>query len=166
MAIVKGAGLVMKAIIEEGDAEIAAKMQDLALAEGALPRHLHTAMFTQSIDSRMLTVRSVCLSLCLSVCLSICLYVRPSVCPSVYLSVCLPRHPRMAMLTHAYCRLIIIATVICTKVIWKNVQSLFSFLFTRWQHSTDSLTAICNVCFGWGVQPPNLSFPCGARDAI
>jgi len=57
MAIVKGAGLVMKAIIEEGDAEIAAKMQDLALAEGALPRHLHTAMFTQSTDSRMLTVR-------------------------------------------------------------------------------------------------------------
>ena len=47
----------MKAIIEEGDAEIAAKMQDLALAEGALPRHLHTAMFTQSTDSRMLTVR-------------------------------------------------------------------------------------------------------------
>ena len=57
MAIVKGAGLVMKAIIEEGDAEIAAKMQDLALAEGALPKHLHTAMFTQSADNRMLTNR-------------------------------------------------------------------------------------------------------------
>ncbi|XP_076446613.1 dnaJ homolog subfamily C member 13-like isoform X1 [Babylonia areolata] len=59
MAIVKGAGMVMKAIIEEGDAEIAAKMQDLALAEGALPRHLHTAMFTQSTDSRMLTNRQL-----------------------------------------------------------------------------------------------------------
>lgn len=59
MAIVKGAGLVMKAIIEEGDAEIAAKMRDLALAEGALPRHLHTAMFTQSTDSRILTVRQL-----------------------------------------------------------------------------------------------------------
>jgi len=70
MAIVKGAGLVMKAIIEEGDAEIAAKMQDLALAEGALPRHLHTAMFTQSIDSRMLTVRSARLFIRLSVCSS------------------------------------------------------------------------------------------------
>ena len=61
----------MKAIIEEGDAEIAAKMQDLALAEGALPRHLHTAMFTQSTDSRMLTVRyqrDVTVSVCLSVC--------------------------------------------------------------------------------------------------
>jgi len=57
MAVVKGAGLVMKAIIEEGDAEISAKMQELALAEGALPRHLHTAMFTQSTDARMLTVR-------------------------------------------------------------------------------------------------------------
>ncbi|XP_005092836.1 dnaJ homolog subfamily C member 13 isoform X2 [Aplysia californica] len=59
MAIVKGAGLVMKAIIEEGDAEIAAKMQDLSLSEGALPKHLHTAMFTQSIDSRMLTNRQL-----------------------------------------------------------------------------------------------------------
>ncbi|XP_025080789.1 dnaJ homolog subfamily C member 13-like isoform X2 [Pomacea canaliculata] len=59
MAIIKGAGMVMKAIIEEGDAEIAAKMQDLALAEGALPRHLHTAMFTQSTDSRMLTNRQL-----------------------------------------------------------------------------------------------------------
>ena len=43
--------------LQEGDAEIAAKMQDLALAEGALPKHLHTAMFTQSTDSRMLTNR-------------------------------------------------------------------------------------------------------------
>ena len=57
MAIVKGAGLVMKAIIEEGEPEIAAKMQDLALAEGALPRHLNVAMFTQSNDTRMLTIR-------------------------------------------------------------------------------------------------------------
>ncbi len=45
--------------LQEGEPEIAAKMQDLALAEGALPRHLHTAMFTQSNDSRMLTVRQL-----------------------------------------------------------------------------------------------------------
>ena len=51
--------MVMKAIIEEGDAEIAAKMQELALAEGALPKHLHTAMFTSSNDSRMLTNRQL-----------------------------------------------------------------------------------------------------------
>ncbi|XP_029442930.1 LOW QUALITY PROTEIN: dnaJ homolog subfamily C member 13 [Rhinatrema bivittatum] len=59
MAIVKGAGLVMKAIIEEADKEIATKMQDLALSEGALPRHLHTAMFTISTDQRMLTNRQL-----------------------------------------------------------------------------------------------------------
>uniref|UniRef100_A0A674K734 DnaJ homolog subfamily C member 13 n=1 Tax=Terrapene triunguis TaxID=2587831 RepID=A0A674K734_9SAUR len=59
MAIVKGAGLVMKAIIEEGDKEIATKMQDLALSEGALPRHLRTAMFTISADQRMLTNRQL-----------------------------------------------------------------------------------------------------------
>lgn len=34
-------------------------MQELALAEGALPRHLAAAMFTQSTDSRMLTVRQL-----------------------------------------------------------------------------------------------------------
>ena len=33
MAIVKGAGLVMKAIVEEADSETAARMQELALAE-------------------------------------------------------------------------------------------------------------------------------------
>ncbi|XP_062841489.1 dnaJ homolog subfamily C member 13-like isoform X2 [Trichomycterus rosablanca] len=59
MAIVKGAGLVMKAIIEEGDKEIATKMQELALSEGALPRHLHTSMFTVSADQRMLTNRQL-----------------------------------------------------------------------------------------------------------
>ncbi|XP_056011194.1 dnaJ homolog subfamily C member 13-like isoform X2 [Ostrea edulis] len=59
MAVVKGAGLVMKAIIEEGDQEVAAKMQDLALSEGALPKHLHTAMFTSSSDNRMLTIRQL-----------------------------------------------------------------------------------------------------------
>ena len=47
----------VKCLLQEGDSEIAAKMQDLALAEGALPRHLHTAMYTQSTDSRLLTNR-------------------------------------------------------------------------------------------------------------
>ncbi|XP_073797395.1 dnaJ homolog subfamily C member 13 isoform X1 [Danio rerio] len=59
MAIVKGAGLIMKAIIEEGDKEIATKMQELALSEGALPRHLHTSLFTISADQRMLTNRQL-----------------------------------------------------------------------------------------------------------
>lgn len=43
--------------VQEGDKEIATKMQDLALSEGALPRHLHTSMFTVSTDQRMLTNR-------------------------------------------------------------------------------------------------------------
>ncbi|KAJ8268464.1 hypothetical protein COCON_G00136360 [Conger conger] len=59
LAIVKGAGLVMKAIIEEGDEEMSSKMQELALSEGALPRHLHTSMFTVSSDQRMLTNRQL-----------------------------------------------------------------------------------------------------------
>lgn len=58
-AIVKGAGMIMKAIIEEGTPELAAKMQELSLSEGALPRHLHSAMFTQSVDARMLTLRQL-----------------------------------------------------------------------------------------------------------
>ena len=59
MAIVKGAGMVMKAIIEEGTSELATRMQELALSEGALPRHLHVAMFTQSTDTRLLTMRQL-----------------------------------------------------------------------------------------------------------
>ncbi len=38
---------------------MAQKMQELALAEGALPRHLHTALFTSSLDNRLLTHRWV-----------------------------------------------------------------------------------------------------------
>lgn len=45
----------MKAIIEEGSEEIGRKMQLLALAEGALPIHLKTALFTKSADNRLLT---------------------------------------------------------------------------------------------------------------
>lgn len=58
-AIVKGAGMIMKAIIEEGTPDLASRMQELSLSEGALPRHLHTSMFTQSIDARMLTLRQL-----------------------------------------------------------------------------------------------------------
>jgi len=60
VAIVKGAGMLMKALIEESEADVAARMQDLALAEGALPRHLLTAMFTiNTTDSRLLTNRQL-----------------------------------------------------------------------------------------------------------
>lgn len=59
MAIVKGAGLVMRALIEEGDSEVAVKMQNLSLAEGAVPRHLLSALYTQSSDGRLLTHRQL-----------------------------------------------------------------------------------------------------------
>lgn len=45
----------MKAIIEEGSPEVAAKMQELALAEGSLLRHLRTALVTPANDSRYLS---------------------------------------------------------------------------------------------------------------
>ncbi|KAK0084129.1 hypothetical protein PV325_007587 [Microctonus aethiopoides] len=60
LAIVKGAGLIMRAIIEEGAPEVAAKMQELALAEGALPRHLLNSLFTIGSDGRLLTHRQLC----------------------------------------------------------------------------------------------------------
>ncbi|XP_034177741.1 receptor mediated endocytosis 8 isoform X3 [Osmia lignaria lignaria] len=60
LAIVKGAGLIMRAIIEEGAPEVAAKMQELALAEGALPRHLLNSLFTIGTDGRLLTHRQLC----------------------------------------------------------------------------------------------------------
>ena len=59
LAVIKGAGLVMRALIEEGEAEVAASMQSLALAEGALPRHLLAALFTQGSDGRLLTHRQL-----------------------------------------------------------------------------------------------------------
>nr|CAD7198395.1 unnamed protein product [Timema douglasi] len=49
----------MRAVIEEGEVEVSARMQDLALAEGALPRHLLTALFTQGLDGRLLTHRQL-----------------------------------------------------------------------------------------------------------
>lgn len=59
MAIVKGAGLIMRALIEEGEAEVAAKMQNLALSEGALPRHLLAAFYTRGSDGHLLTLRQL-----------------------------------------------------------------------------------------------------------
>eukprot|EP00731_Ephydatia_muelleri_P020259 Em0012g1084a len=59
LAIVKAAGLLMKTIIEEGTEEMASKMQQLALSEGALPRHLHNALYIVSTDNRLLTLRQL-----------------------------------------------------------------------------------------------------------
>lgn len=49
----------MKAVIEEGENDIPARMQLLALTEGALPRHMYTALFTQTSDGRLLTHRQL-----------------------------------------------------------------------------------------------------------
>jgi len=89
LAIVKGAGLLMRTLIEEspdrilqemqvrggahrvatrggptrtlmglvGLDSVSSRAQSLALSEGAILKHLHTALFTQSSDVRMLTHR-------------------------------------------------------------------------------------------------------------
>ena len=57
--IVKGAGLIMKAIIEEASPETGAKMQMLALAEGAMPVHLISALYTKSAENRLLMQRQL-----------------------------------------------------------------------------------------------------------
>ncbi|KAG0721186.1 DnaJ subfamily C member 13 [Chionoecetes opilio] len=63
LAIIKGAGLILKAVIEEGENDIPMHMQQLALTEGALPHHLYTALFTQTADGRLLTHRQLSRSL-------------------------------------------------------------------------------------------------------
>jgi DNAJ protein RME-8 N-terminal len=59
LAIVRGAGLCMKALIEEGSAEVGAKMQQLALTEGALPRHLQSALYLRGPEPRILALRQL-----------------------------------------------------------------------------------------------------------
>uniref|UniRef100_A0A182Y246 J domain-containing protein n=1 Tax=Anopheles stephensi TaxID=30069 RepID=A0A182Y246_ANOST len=59
LAIVKGSGLVMRALIEEGDTAISTQMQTLALDEAALCRHLLVALYTPTNDSTMITHRQL-----------------------------------------------------------------------------------------------------------
>lgn len=59
LAIVKGAGLVLRAIIEEGEPQVAYQMQTLALDEAALCRHLLVALYTPSNDTTMATHRQL-----------------------------------------------------------------------------------------------------------
>ncbi|CAG5029931.1 unnamed protein product [Parnassius apollo] len=49
LAIVKGAGLVTRALVEEGAGRVGARMQALALAEAALPRHLLAALYAPQV---------------------------------------------------------------------------------------------------------------------
>eukprot|EP00040_Diaphanoeca_grandis_P032411 m.196277 g.196277 ORF g.196277 m.196277 type:complete len:2301 (-) comp32615_c0_seq1:478-7380(-) len=59
LAIVKSAGMLMRSIIEEGTPDMVSQFQYFSLAEGAILRHLHTALYTQSLDSRLLTHRQL-----------------------------------------------------------------------------------------------------------
>jgi DnaJ family protein C protein 13 len=49
----------MRAIIEEGEPSVAQRMQELALAEGALLKHLLLALFTNDEDKRLLAHRQL-----------------------------------------------------------------------------------------------------------
>jgi DnaJ homolog subfamily C member 13 len=49
----------MKALIEEGTAEVGTKMQQLALTEGALPRHLQSALYLKGPEPRILALRQL-----------------------------------------------------------------------------------------------------------
>lgn len=55
MTIVKGAGMVMRAIIEEADVETSKSMQMLALSEGAFLTHLFMSLLSSGKDLRVLT---------------------------------------------------------------------------------------------------------------
>ena len=47
VSFITGAGLLMRAVVEEGDEQLSARMQHLALSEAALPRHLLIALYTK-----------------------------------------------------------------------------------------------------------------------
>lgn len=49
----------MRALIEEGDPTVAKHMQELALSEGALLKHLLIALFTSDDDKRLLAHRQL-----------------------------------------------------------------------------------------------------------
>ncbi|CAD5210525.1 unnamed protein product [Bursaphelenchus xylophilus] len=55
LTIVKGAGLVMRAIIEESNRDISKQMQALSLTEGAFLKHLELALLSSGKDLRVLT---------------------------------------------------------------------------------------------------------------
>lgn len=56
MTIVKGAGMVLRAIIEESSSiEISKKMQVLSLTEGAFLKHLEMALLASGKDLRVMT---------------------------------------------------------------------------------------------------------------
>ncbi|KAK9497827.1 hypothetical protein O3M35_003746 [Rhynocoris fuscipes] len=59
ITIMKGASLIMRAIIEEGELSWSKCMQEMSLNECALPRHLVTALFSKDTDRNMLAQRHI-----------------------------------------------------------------------------------------------------------
>ncbi|VDM22915.1 unnamed protein product [Hydatigera taeniaeformis] len=59
MAIVKGAGLVMRALIDEASEELVAQLRQMSLAEGALLQHILIACFANTKDPRNLVLRQL-----------------------------------------------------------------------------------------------------------
>lgn len=49
----------MRALVEEGEPNVAKRMQELALSEGALLTHLLIALFTRDDDKRLLAHRQL-----------------------------------------------------------------------------------------------------------
>jgi len=49
----------MKALIEEGQGTIGREMQDMAIKEGSLLRHMLNALFVRTNDPRLLTLRQL-----------------------------------------------------------------------------------------------------------
>ena len=61
LAVVRGAGLIMRALIEEGgdSPALVARMQRCALVEGATLRHLHAALYTRGTTPRQRLFRDL-----------------------------------------------------------------------------------------------------------
>lgn len=59
LAIVKGAGLVMRAIIDEASEALVAQLRQMSLAEGALLQHILIACFANVNDPRNLVLRQL-----------------------------------------------------------------------------------------------------------
>uniref|UniRef100_A0AC35U0N7 J domain-containing protein n=1 Tax=Rhabditophanes sp. KR3021 TaxID=114890 RepID=A0AC35U0N7_9BILA len=59
MTIIKGAGMVMRAIIEESDQDMSERMQMLSLTEGAFLKHLQLSLLIDGRDLRVLTNRQL-----------------------------------------------------------------------------------------------------------
>eukprot|EP01107_Rhizomastix_libera_P008652 TRINITY_DN239_c0_g1_i5.p1 TRINITY_DN239_c0_g1~~TRINITY_DN239_c0_g1_i5.p1 ORF type:complete len:2272 (+),score=570.58 TRINITY_DN239_c0_g1_i5:31-6816(+) len=61
LSVVRGAGMIMKSIIEEGSdlKDMVSKMQMSALMEGATLRHLHSALYTKNTNSRQIIFKAL-----------------------------------------------------------------------------------------------------------